>query len=243
MLLVFSAALLSTHFQACHGSESLSIASGENKPTCTPFANTDFNGHDILPPYPPKVPTAESCCSKCAANANCVAFAFSLQDGTCYLKGPGVKPSGANQGRLSGFVNATCTCAGGAFPPPCWNSPPPCSIGPGPSPGPTPPPGSRKILSQYRCLKGSEGGAKYKHCDGSKSIEERVGDIVGNLTANEMIDVILKRSVDRLEIPAYAVKHSIDLQPYHIKNVRRINHSVSRLKKKHTRKIISPTQK
>ena len=179
----------------------LGVAGGVSAlPTCTTFAKVDMGGHDILPPYPPKVTTAEACCAKAKAMPDAIAFAFDLVDGTCYVKGAGAAPSGSNVDRLSGFANSTCTCDGGAFPPPCWVAAPPCTIGP---PAPSPSPGERPILAQYRCLKATAMASPFAHCDASKTVAERVASIVANLTASEMVRVVLKQPIDRLGIPSY----------------------------------------
>ena len=170
-------------------------------PTCATFAAVDIDGHDILPRNPPKVSSAHDCCMKALSMSAATAFAFSLSDGTCYVKGAGAKPTGKNINRLSGIINSTCTCDGGAFPPPCWTSPPPCSIGPGPSPPPGPP-GKRLILGQYRCLP-EDASSSFPYCDGSKTIAKRVASIVTNLTASELIAIVLKQPIERLKIPSY----------------------------------------
>jgi hypothetical protein len=43
-------------------------------PRCTAVYH-DFNGHDILPPNPPQVPTAEACCLKCQGELRILARA------------------------------------------------------------------------------------------------------------------------------------------------------------------------
>ena len=58
-------------------------------------------------PGRPPVNTGEDCCQKCAAQKGCAAFSYITASGACYLK------SRANSGRnarLSGFVNASCSC-------------------------------------------------------------------------------------------------------------------------------------
>jgi hypothetical protein len=125
-------------------------------PICTALPG-DFNGHDILPPYPPPVENGEvrlscvlaqnvlqvcwsevrprtpaapsayrqpcplsffnlathdqACCEKCAGNAKCVAFSYMPDSGVCYLKSQADgNPHGLTNDRLSGWVNATCSC-------------------------------------------------------------------------------------------------------------------------------------
>jgi hypothetical protein len=187
-------------------------------PRCA-TANRDFGGHDILPPFPPKVASAKDCCTKCKGNPKCHAFSFALSDGTCYLKSSAHtaqeaahQSQHASPSRLSAWVNASCSCSGSATTAPkCWTAPVPCGVPPPPPPGPTPTPPSPPhphhpsgpgVLKQYGCLPGDNA---YKHCDPTKSIAERVETIITNLTASEMVDIIKKGGVGRLGIGSYAM--------------------------------------
>jgi hypothetical protein len=186
-------------------------------PRCATI-NRDFNGHDILPPFPPKVATAKECCTKCKGNPKCHAFSFALSDGTCYLKSAAHAAQELPQQhprpiRLSAWVNASCSCSGpAATAPTCWTAPTPCGVPspppPGPTPTPPPPPhphphpSGSGVLQQYGCLPGDNA---YPHCDASKSIDERVETIISNLTAAEMVDIIKKGGVGRLGIGSYAM--------------------------------------
>lgn len=74
-------------------------------------------------------------------------------------------------------------------------------------------------LGLYRCLPGSV-SATLPFCDRTKTAAERVEWIVGNLSAAEMTSVILKKPIDRLDIPGYnmwAVEalHGVRLWPEH----------------------------
>ena len=179
----------------------------EAPPRCA-TTNRDFNGHDILPPFPPKVATAKECCTKCKGNPKCHAFSFALADGTCYLKSAAYAAQAAQQhpgnARLSAWVNASCSCSGpAATAPKCWASPTPCGVQPPPPPSPPHShPSGPAILKQYSCLLGDNA---YPHCDASKSIGERVDTIISNLTATEMVDIIKKGGVGRLGIGSYAM--------------------------------------
>jgi hypothetical protein len=149
---------------------------------------------------------------KCQANPKCKAFSWDVADPNtprCYLKSQGSQ--NGRSGRVSAFVNTSCSCTTGAGPAPkCWD----CHPGPkccaSPSPpqpphGPPPsPPGESHVLEAYRCLDGGPDSA-LPHCDRSKTLAERVESIVSNLTAEEMVDIQLKNPVPRLQISSYAM--------------------------------------
>ena len=179
-------------------------------PLCSPVYH-DFMGHDLLPPNPPPTHTAELCCKKCQSNHRCVAFAWATSSGTCYLKSQG--ESHGIGGRVSAYVNASCGCSSPAPPPKCWDCAPGpgcCGGSPAPPPGPSPPrpppppPDVSGVLGQYRCLRGGD-DSSLPHCDTTKTPAERVESIVSNLTASEMVDIVLKKPVARLSIGAYAM--------------------------------------
>lgn len=109
----------------------------------------------------------------------------------------------AGPARLSAWVNKSCSCSGPAgTAPKCWTSKTPCGAAPSPSPGPHPPP-THGALGQYRCLPEAASSAHFPHCDTSKTRAQRVESIVANLSAPELVDVILKHGVPRLDIPSY----------------------------------------
>ena len=58
----------------------------------------------------------------------------------------------------------------------------------------------RPALARYRCLPGND---TFAHCARSKSHAERVAVLIGQLTTQELIDVIGKRGVPRLDVPDY----------------------------------------
>ena len=63
---------------------------------------------------------------------------------------------------------------------------------------------TREVLKAYRCLKDGP-DAKLPHCDHTKTAEERVDSIVANLSAAEMVAIMNKQPVDRLQIGSYAM--------------------------------------
>jgi hypothetical protein len=67
--------------------------------------------------------------------------------------------------------------------------------------GPEPP---RQVLDAYRCLKNGA-DAHLPHCDQTKTDAQRVDSIVANLTAAELVAIMNKEPVDRLQIGSYAM--------------------------------------
>jgi len=176
------------------------LAWAATPPVCR-TTDGDFNGHDILPSNPPAVTDGQACCTKCAAHPGCVAFSYALDSGTCYLKSAAPATAGGNSDRLSGWVNSSCSCnATDPTPPKCWSTPHPCGHPTPPAP-PPPVPGA-PALGSYRCLPETPSAAM-PFCDKSKSVADRVAWIVQNVSADEMVRVVLKQGVDRLDIPGY----------------------------------------
>ena len=60
------------------------------------------------------------------------------------------------------------------------------------------------MLSEYRCLPGSP-ESLLPFCDRDKTHSDRVAWLVANLTAAEMVTVINKGAVGRLNLPSYAM--------------------------------------
>jgi hypothetical protein len=125
----------------------------------------DFSGHDI--PFACATPSAKDCCDTCKANWLCHAFSFDVPAGYCYLKTQG-GPAAAPEPRLSGWVNASCSCEGTpASMPRCWNSTGGTCRLPSPPPPPARIPAARAAfpLADVQLLaQAGEDGQKSERC-------------------------------------------------------------------------------
>ena len=111
--------------------------------SCTIFANTDFDGHDLT--HHP-APDAAGCCAQCRATSGCAAFTWMPEPKLCYMK---ASSAGRRPSPMSGAASYTsgCVLPGCATPPP-------------PPPPPPLPRGGGACSSAFDCSLGGvcEGG-------------------------------------------------------------------------------------
>merc|ERR1719201_1694432 len=93
----------------------LAEALSDAESMCSVYEQIDFDGNDILPPYPPSTDTPQDCCIKCTKQQGCKAFSYATDSGTCYLKKAVRRKN--RPGRISALVNSSCTCTPPPGPP------------------------------------------------------------------------------------------------------------------------------